>query len=144
MKTLLAKVDKTQPQNWRVVDANGQVLGRLAVRVANLLRGKTKPIYTPHVAAGDFVVVVNAEKVVVTGKKETDKTYMTYSMYPGKEKIQTVADIRRRHPEKLIEHAVRGMMPKNRLGRAMMSKLKIYRGPNHPHAAQKPQPFALK
>jgi large subunit ribosomal protein L13 len=106
------------------------------------LRGKNKPVYTPHLDAGDFVVVINAEKVLVTGKKETDKKFMTYSGWKGGEKYRTVEQIRHRHPEQLITHAVRGMIPKNRLGRVLMTKLKVYKGDQHPHAAQKPQPLA--
>jgi large subunit ribosomal protein L13 len=138
MKTFLPKVNLNE-RKWHVVDADGAVLGRLAVQVADILRGKNKPVYTPHLDAGDFVVVVNAEKVRVTGKKETDKTFMTYSGWKGGEKYRTVADIRARHPEKLIHHAVRGMVPKNRLGRQLMTKLKVVKGPNHPHSAQKPE-----
>jgi len=112
--------------------------GRLAVQVANILRGKNKPVYTPHLDAGDFVVVVNADKVVVTGKKEIQKTYMTYSGWKGGEKYTTVADLRSRYPEMLIHRAVRGMVPKNRLGRVLLTKLKVYKGKDHPHAAQQP------
>jgi len=137
MKTFLPKVNLDQ-RKWHVVDADGAVLGRLAVQVANILRGKNKPIYTPHLDAGDFVVVVNAEKVRVTGKKETDKRFMTYSGWKGGEKYRTVAEIRARHPEKLIHHAVRGMVPKNRLGEQLLTKLKVVKGPNHLHAAQMP------
>jgi len=143
MKTFLPKVDLDQ-RKWHVVDANGAVLGRLAVRVANVLRGRNKPIYTSHLDAGDFVVVINAEKVLVTGKKETDKRFMTYSGWKGGEKYRTVADIRARHPEKLITHAVKGMIPKNRLGRVLLTKLKVYRGSDHPHAAQQPTPLDVK
>ena len=141
MKTYLPKVDLEQ-RKWHVVDADGVVLGRLAQQVADVLRGKNKPIYTPHLDAGDFVVVINAEKVAVTGKKETDKTFMSYSGWKGGEKFKTVAQVRAKHPEKLIMHAVRGMVPKNRLGRVLMTKLKVYQGNQHPHAAQ--QPAALK
>ena len=141
MKTYLPKVN-LDARKWRVVDADGVALGRLAVRVADLLRGKDKPVFTPHLDAGDFVVVVNAEKVLLTGKKETDKKYMTYSGWKGGEKYRSVAEIRAREPEKLIHHAVHGMIPKNRLGRVLLTKLKVYKGPNHPHAAQKPE--ALK
>lgn len=141
MKTFFAKKEQQKPR-WYVIDADGQVLGKVAVKAANLLRGKVKPTFTPHVDTGDFVIVVNAEKVVLTGRKETDKKYMTYSQYPGKEKIRSAKQIRARHPEKLIEHAVKGMMPKNRLGRQMITKLKVYAGANHPHAAQKPEPLA--
>lgn len=137
MKTYLPKNSLDQ-RKWHVVDANGAVLGRLAVQIANILRGKDKPVYTDHLDAGDFVVVINAEKVKVTGKKETDKEFMTYSGWKGGEKYATVAHIRDRHPEKLITHAVRGMVPKNRLGRVLMTKLKVYKGSEHPHAAQQP------
>ena len=140
MKTYLPKVDLDQ-RKWHVIDANGAVLGRLAAQVANVLRGKNKPVYTPHLDAGDFVVVVNAEKVVVTGKKETNKKFMTYSGWKGGEKYTSVEQIRARHPEKLIMHAVRGMVPKNRLGRVLMTKLKVYKGDQHPHSAQQPQPL---
>lgn len=129
-------------RKWHVIDADGAVLGRLAAQVANLLRGKDTPVYTAHLDAGAFVVVVNAEKVRVTGKKETDKTFMSYSGWKGGEKYATVAQVRARHPEKLITHAVRGMVPKNRLGRVLMTKLKVYKGPKHPHSAQVPTALA--
>ena len=122
-----------------VINADGAVLGRLAAQVADVLRGKNKPVFTPHLDAGDFVVVINAEKVVVTGKKETEKKFMTYSGWKGGEKYTSVQQIRAKHPEKLITHAVRGMVPKNRLGRVLMTKLKVYKGDKHPHAAQQPQ-----
>jgi large subunit ribosomal protein L13 len=125
-----------------VIDANGAVLGRLAVQVADILRGKNKPTFTPHLDAGDFVVVINAEKVAVTGKKETQKEFMTYSGWKGGERFRTVAEIRAKHPEKLITHAVKGMVPKNRLGRVLMTKLKVYKGSEHPHSAQQPAPLA--
>ena len=141
MKTHLPKVNLDQ-RKWHVVDANGAVLGRLAVQVANILRGKDKPVYTPHLDAGDFVVVINAEKVRVTGKKELNKKFMTYSGWKGGEKYTSVAQVRAKHPEKLISHAVRGMVPKNRLGRVLMTKLKVYKGAEHPHAAQQPQQLA--
>ena len=137
MKTFLPK-DHLEQRKWHVVDANGAVLGRLAVQVANILRGKDKPVYTPHFDAGDFVVVINAEKVRVTGKKETDKEFMSYSGWKGGEKYASVSQVRARTPEKLIMHAVRGMVPKNRLGRVLMTKLKVYKGGEHPHAAQQP------
>lgn len=140
MKTHLPKVNLDQ-RKWHLIDANGAVLGRLATQVANILRGKNKPVFTPHMDAGDFVVVINAEKVRVTGKKETGKEFMTYSGWKGGEKYTTVAQVRARHPEKLITHAVRGMVPKNRLGRVLMTKLKVYKGDKHPHAAQQPQPL---
>src|SRR6516165_2511510 len=141
MKTHLPKVNLDQ-RKWHVVNADGAVLGRLAAQVANILRGKNKPVYTPHLDAGDFVVVINAEKVVVTGKKEINKKFMTYSGWKGGEKYTSVAQVRARHPEKLITHAVRGMVPKNRLGRVLMTKLKVYKGAEHPHAAQKPEALA--
>ena len=137
MKTYLPK-DYLNQRRWHVINADGAVLGRLAVKVADTLRGKNKAIFTPHWDAGDFVVVINAEKVVLTGKKETDKTFMTYSGWKGGEKYRTVAQVREKHPERLIEHAVKGMIPKNRLGRRLITKLKVYRGPNHPHQAQNP------
>lgn len=137
MKTYLPKVN-VEERRWHVIDASGVVLGRLAAQIANILRGKNKPIYTPHLDAGDFVVVINAEKVVLTGKKETQKLYMSYSGWKGGERYRSVAEIREKKPEFLIWHAVKGMLPKNRLADRLITKLKIYRGPNHPHAAQKP------
>ena len=143
MKTYLPK-DNLETRKWQVIDANGVVLGRLAVKIADALRGKDKPTFTPHLDAGEFVVVINAEKVRVTGSKETSKTYMSYSGWKGGEKYRTVQQVRAQHPERLIEHAVKGMIPKNRLGRQMLTKLKVYAGPNHPHAAQKPAVKAAK
>jgi large subunit ribosomal protein L13 len=141
MKTYLPKVDLNQ-RKWHVIDADGAVLGRLAVQVADILRGKNKPVFTPHLDAGDFVVVINAEKVALTGKKETQKEFMTYSGWKGGERFRTVAEIRAKHPEKLITHAVKGMVPKNRLGRVLMTKLKVYKGSEHPHSAQQPASLA--
>ena len=141
MKTHLPKVN-LDLRKWHVIDANGAVLGRLAVQIANILRGKNKPVYTPHLDAGDFVVVINAEKVLVTGKKETKKEFMTYSGWKGGEKYTSVAQRRAKQPERLITHAVRGMVPKNRLGRVLMTKLKVYKGDKHPHEAQKPDSLA--
>ena len=141
MKTHLPKVNLDQ-RKWHVIDADGVILGRLAAQVANILRGKNKPVFTPHLDAGDFVVVVNAEKVRVTGKKETQKEYMTYSGWKGGEKYTSVAQLRARHPEMLIHRAVRGMIPKNRLGRVLLTKLKVYKGDKHPHAAQQPAVLA--
>jgi large subunit ribosomal protein L13 len=141
MKTHLPKVNLDQ-RKWHVIDANGAVLGRLAAQIANILRGKNKPVYTPHMDAGDFVVVINAEKVAVTGKKEVDKEYMSYSGWKGGEKYRSVEQIRASHPEQLITHAVKGMVPKNRLGRVLMTKLKVYKGSEHPHGAQMPQTLA--
>ena len=142
MKTYLPKLNLDE-RKWHVIDARGAILGRLAVQVADILRGKNKPIYTPHLDAGDFVVVINAEKVVLTGKKENEKQFMSYSGWKGGEKFRTVAQIRAKTPEKLITHAVRGMVPKNRLGRVLMTKLKVYKGDQHPHSAQQPQPQAV-
>ena len=140
MKTILAKKEDVQPK-WFVVDASGQVLGRLAVRIANTLRGRNKPTYTPHVDTGDFVIVVNAEKVVLTGKKEEQNSYMFFSGFVGRERHLSLEEMRKRHPEFIIEHAVKGMLPKNRLARRMITKLKVYSGAEHPHAAQDPQPL---
>jgi large subunit ribosomal protein L13 len=143
MKTFLPKVNQDD-RKWHVIDADGAILGRLAVQVANILRGKNKPVFTPHLDAGDFVVVINAEKVMVTGKKETEKLFMSYSGWKGGERYRTVAEIRQRHPEKLIMHAVKGMIPKNRLGRRLLTKLKVYKGTEHPHSAQQPASFKLE
>jgi large subunit ribosomal protein L13 len=137
MKTYLPKVNLDE-RKWHVIDADGAVLGRLAAQVADVLRGKNKPIYTPHLDAGDFVVVINAEKVRVTGKKETDKKFMTYSGWKGGEKYATVAQVRTKQPERLIEHAVKGMIPKNRLGAQLLTKLKVFKGSKHDHEAQTP------
>jgi large subunit ribosomal protein L13 len=143
MKTYLPKVNLDQ-RKWHIIDADGAVLGRLAVQVANVLRGKNKPIYTDHLDAGDFVVVINADKVVLTGKKETDKKFMSYSGWKGGEKFKSVEQVRAKHPERLITHAVKGMIPKNRLGRVLLTKLKVYRGGEHPHSAQQPAALALQ
>src|SRR5271156_6430977 len=124
MKTHLPK-NNLEQRKWHVVNADGAILGRLAVQVADILRGKNKPVYTAHLDAGDFVVVVNADKVKLTGKKETQKEYMSYSGWKGGEKYVSVADLRTRHPEMLIHRAVRGMIPKNRLGRVLLTKLKV-------------------
>lgn len=128
-------------RRWHVVDAEGIPLGRLSSQVAHLLMGKHKPTYAPHMDMGDFVVVVNAEKTVLTGKKEQDKIYYRHSGRPGSLKQETAGERRARHPEKLVEAAVRRMLPKNRIGRAQYRKLKVYAGAEHPHAAQKPEPF---
>jgi large subunit ribosomal protein L13 len=142
MKTHLPKVNLDQ-RKWHVIDANGAILGRLAVKVADVLRGKNKPVYTPHLDAGDFVVVINADKVLLSGKKETDKKFMSYSGWKGGERYRTVAEVRAKNPEKLITHAVRGMIPKNRLGRVLLTKLKVYKGDKHPHSAQSPAVLTL-
>lgn len=139
----LRKEDALQARKWYVLDASGQVLGRLATRVATILRGKHKPIYTPHVDGGDHVIVVNAERVVLTGNKLKDKVYYHHSGYPGGIRAQTAEEILRKHPERIIEKAVRGMLPKTPLGRAMLRKLKVYAGPEHRHEAQQPQPLNL-
>jgi len=137
MKTFSAKANEV-PRKWWVIDAKDQVLGAVAVKAANLLRGKEKAIYTPHVDTGDFVVVINAEKVRLTGKKEDQKTFMSFSGYVGGHKSENVKARRERHPELLVERAIRGMIPHNKLGRAVYRKLKVYRGDLHPHSAQAP------
>jgi len=129
----------TVKQDWYVVDAAGKTLGRLSSELARRLRGKHKPQFTPHMDAGDYLVVVNAEKIAVTGKKLTDKLYHRFTGYIGNLKTETLAQALAAHPERVIETAVKGMLPKNPLGRAMYSKLKVYKGPNHPHSAQQPQ-----
>jgi large subunit ribosomal protein L13 len=129
--------------DWRVVDATGLTLGRLATAVATRLRGKHRPTFTPFLDTGDHVIVVNAEKVVLTGRKLETKLYRRHSGYPGGLKEITAAKLQSRHPERLLEAAVRGMLPKNRLGRKLVRKLKVYAGPDHPHAAQKPRPLEL-
>lgn len=137
MKTHLPKVD-IQRRAWHVIDADGVVLGRLAAKVADVLRGKNKPTFTPHLDAGDFVVVINAEKVKLTGNKDIQKTYMSYSGWRSGDKYRSVKDVRANHPDRIITHAVKGMVPKNRLGKRLMTKLKVYAGPAHPHSAQNP------
>ena len=137
MRTFSAKANEVNRQ-WWLVDAADKTLGHVAVRVADLLRGKGKPIFTPHCDTGDHVVVVNADKVRVTGKKETDKSYMSFSGYVGGHKSESFRARRERHPELLVKLAVRGMVPHNRLGRQILQKLKVYRGSEHPHEAQQP------
>ncbi len=141
-KTLSFKTYSAKPTEvekvWYVIDAENQVLGRLAVQIATVLRGKHKPQFTPHIDTGDFVVVTNAEKVALTGKKQDDKTYFSHSHYPGGVRIEKVKDVLRKKPEKVIEHAVWGMLPHNNLGRQLFRKLKVYAGTDHPHAAQCP------
>ena len=141
MKTYQPKAGEID-RRWILVDAAGKNLGRLATVVANLLHGKGKPSFVPHLDVGDFVVVINAEKVVLSGKKETDKLYMSYSGWKGGEKYRSVTQIRARHPEKLITHAVKGMLPKNRLGDRLLTKLKVCQGDVHRHTAQQPVPLA--
>ena len=128
---------------WYVADAEDRILGRLATRIATVLQGKHKPDYAPHVDNGDFVVVVNAAKVKVTGRKLETKTYDRYSGYPGGRKVVSLAEMMRKKPTHVIQHAVRGMLPKTKLGRAMLKKLKVYAGPDHPHEAQRPQPLEM-
>ena len=142
MKTFSAKASEV-PRKWWVIDARNQVLGKVAVKAATLLRGKEKTVFTPHVDTGDFVIVINAEKVRLTGKKEEQKTYMSFSGYVGGHKSENVRARRVRHPELLIERAVRGMIPHNRLGRRVYRKLKVYCGDSHPHAAQLPEAVKL-
>ena len=142
MKTFSAKANEVT-RKWWIIDAKDQVLGDVAVKAANLLRGKEKPIFTPHVDTGDFVVVINAEKVRVTGRKEEQKSYMSFSGFVGGHKSESVKSRRARHPELLIERAVRGMIPHNRLGRSVYRKLKVYRGDSHPHSAQQPEAVQL-
>lgn len=140
MKTFSAKKEDVE-RRWYLVDAQGKVLGRLATEVARVLRGKHKPIFTPHVDTGDHVIIINAEKVQLTGRKLEEKLYYRYSGYPGGLTSMTAKKMLQVKPERLVELAVRGMLPKNRLSRAVLKKLKVYAGPEHPHAAQKPEPF---
>lgn len=140
MKTPMAKKGSIE-QKWHLIDANGKTLGRLATRVAMLLRGKHKPIFTPHVDTGDFVVVVNAEKISLTGKKWKDKLYIHHSGYPGGLKSISAGKMREKKPERLVTMAVQGMLPKNKLGRKMIKKLKVYSGEAHPHQAQQPEVY---
>ena len=142
MRTYSAKQQEIERQ-WYVVDAKDRILGRMATRIADVLRGKHKPCYTPNVDTGDFVVVVNAEKVTLTGKKPQQKIYQRYSGYPGGLKKIKFADMQKKFPERIVRLAVQRMVPNNRLGRKMMQKLKIYSGPNHPHEAQKPEALSL-
>ncbi|GAB08898.1 50S ribosomal protein L13 [Gordonia araii NBRC 100433] len=131
-------------RTWHVIDATDVVLGRLAVQSATLLRGKHKPTYAPHIDGGDFVIVVNADKVAITGNKATGKIKYRHSGHPGGLKSQSIGDMLATKPERVVEQAIKGMLPKTKLGRAMGSKLKVYAGPNHPHAAQSPVPFEIK
>lgn len=142
MKTFTAKSETVQ-RDWYLVDASGKTLGRLSAEIAHRLRGKHKPVYTPHIDTGDYIIVVNAEKIAVTGKKMTDKLYHRFTGYIGNLKTETLGQALERHPERVIEIAVKGMLPKNTLGRAMYRKLKVYKGAEHPHAAQQPQPLEL-
>ena len=143
MKTFSAKPLQVA-RKWYVIDANGATLGRLAVEAANILRGKNKPQYTPNVDTGDFVIVINADKIVVSGKKETDKLYRSHSGYPGGFKEISFKALMEKDPTRAIEKAVKGMLPHNKLGDAQFQKLKVYAGANHPHEAQKPEVYELK
>jgi large subunit ribosomal protein L13 len=142
MKTFVAN-SETRERTWYVVDAQGQTLGRLATQIAETLRGKRKPEYTPHVDTGDFVVVINAEKIHVTGNKLADKRYYRHSGYPGGIRSRTLSEMLERRPEEVIRKAVKGMMPRNRLARQQLTKLKVYAGPDHPHVAQKPEKLEI-
>lgn len=142
MRTLFAKKDEVV-RKWYLVDASDAVLGRLAVKVAGYLTGKNKPVYTPNIDTGDFIVVINAEKVRLTGRKLDSKVYYSHSGFPGGLKSETARERIRRSPEKMVTSAVWGMIPKGRLGRAMIKKLKVYRGPEHPHEAQKPEALSI-
>jgi large subunit ribosomal protein L13 len=142
MPTYIPKADSLD-RRWYVVDASGKVLGKVATTVADILSGKRKPTYTPFLDTGDHVVVVNADQVILTGTKETGKLYHRHSGYLGGLKTRKARDVREAHPQRLVEEAVRGMLPKTRLGRAMFHKLKVYAGPKHPHQAQKPEPLNL-
>lgn len=142
MKSYIAKAADIE-HNWVVIDAEGKTLGKLAVEAASILRGKKKPTYTPHMDCGDYVIVINAEKVHVTGKKETDKIYVRHTGYQGGLRETSLQELRAKKPEEIIRHAVKGMMPKGRLGRQMFKKLKVYAGPEHPHAAQQPEEYTF-
>lgn len=143
MKTFLAKQETVQPK-WYLIDAEGEVLGRIAVKAANLIRGRHKASYTPSVDTGDFVVVINAAKVVVTGKKEEQNEYMFFSGYVGGESFRSIPQQRERNPEFLIEHAVKGMLPKNRIARKMLTKLRVFGGAEHTHEAQNPVKISVR
>ena len=142
MKTYVATPDSRE-RNWLVVDATGKTLGRLSTQIADVLRGKRKPEYTPHIDVGDFVIVVNAERISVTGNKRKEKRYYRHSGYPGGLRSRTLEEMLARRPEEVIRLAVKGMLPRTRLGRAQLRKLKVYAGPEHPHAAQKPEPMEV-
>jgi large subunit ribosomal protein L13 len=142
MKTYLAKRIEDKDRKWHVVDASGKVLGRLSVQIANVLRGRHRPTYTPNADTGDYVVVINADKVVLTGKKEEGKDYMFFSGWVGTEKHRSARQMREHRPEFLVMHAVKGMLPKNRLASRQLTRLKVYAGATHPHAAQNPEPLS--
>ena len=143
MKTYYAKPNEVE-REWVLIDATDQILGRVAAKAAHILKGKHKPQYTPHVDTGDFVIIVNADKIRVTGNKGTDKVYYRHTGHPGGLKSETFTEAMQKHPERVIEHAVKGMLPKNTLGRKQGMKLKVYVGPNHPHAAQKPRELKIE
>ena len=143
MKTYLAKNETKQPPKWYLIDAEGQVLGRLAVKAANIIRGRHKASYTPTIDTGDFVVIINAEKVVLTGKKEDQNEYMFFSGFVGGESYRKLSEQRERHPEFIIEHAVKGMLPKNRIAAHMLTKLRVFAGPKHTHEANQPVKIAV-
>jgi len=143
MKTYSARETDIQ-RRWLLVDAEGKTLGRLATQIAMALRGKHRPIYTPHMDTGDFVIVINADKVRLTGTKPEKKKYFRHTMYPGGTRWTQLAEMLAKHPERVVERAVKGMVPRNRLGRAMVKKLKVYAGGAHPHAAQQPEPWTIE
>lgn len=142
MKTISIKQSEIE-KNWWIADAEGQTLGRFASNIAQILRGKHKVNFTPHMDMGDCVVVINAEKIQVTGSKETEKTYFRHSGFPGGGKETSVAEMRQKHPERIVENAIKGMLPHNRLGRSILSHLKVYVGSDHPHTAQQPQTLEI-
>lgn len=142
MKTYYAKPNEVE-REWVLIDAKDQVLGRVAAKAAHILKGKHKPTYTPHVDTGDFVIIINADKIRVTGQKELKKEYFHHTNHPGGLKSETFAEAMQKHPERVVEHAVKGMLPKTTLGRAQGMKLKVYAGPEHPHAAQKPREIKM-
>ncbi|MCK9560399.1 MAG: 50S ribosomal protein L13 [Candidatus Marinimicrobia bacterium] len=142
-KTSFPKLTEIK-QDWYVIDADGIVLGRLASQVAAILRGKNKPYFTPHLDTGDFVVIINADKIRLTGRKAEFKTYFTHSGYLGSERFLQYKDVLQNSPEKIVERAIKGMLPHNALGRQLFRKLKVYRGPEHPHQAQQPKPLAIE
>ena len=142
MKTYLAKKETVQPK-WYLIDADGQVLGRLAVKAANIIRGRNKPTYTAHVDTGDYLVVINAEKIVLTGKKDEKNEYMAFSGFVGGERYRSLRQMREKRPEFVITHAVKGMLPKNRLAAKMLTKLRVFAGTKHPHEANNPQKISL-
>lgn len=143
MKTYYAKPGEVK-REWVVIDAEDQVLGRVAVKAATILKGKHKPTYTPHVDTGDFVVIINADKIKLTGNKASSKEYYRHTGHPGGLKCESFREAMEKHPTRVIEHAVKGMLPKNTLGRAMFKKLKVYAGPEHPHAAQQPREIKME